>query len=60
MLPFKKKKCLLLQGGNINLATNLKKYCFYDMLIACKCTPVCKQLGCEPKNDPPYLATTQN
>jgi hypothetical protein len=48
-------KCLLLQGGNLNLATNLENYCFYDMLIACKCTPLCKKLGYDTKNEP-YLA----
>ncbi len=30
----------LLQVENLNLATNLKNYYFYVMLIACKCTPL--------------------
>jgi hypothetical protein len=28
------------------------------MLIACKCTPLCKKLNCKAKNEPTYLATT--
>jgi len=27
------------------------------MFIACKCTPLCKKLDCDAKNQPPYLAT---
>ncbi len=26
--------------------------------MACKCTPLCKKLNCDAKNEPPYLATT--
>ncbi len=37
--------CLFLQVDNLNLATNLKTYCFYAMLIACKCKPFCKKIG---------------
>ncbi len=51
-------KCHLLQVDNLNLATNLKNYGFYAMLIACKCTPLCKKLNCKAKNEPTYLATT--
>ncbi len=50
-------RCLL-QVDNSNLATNLKKYYFYTMLIACKCTPLYKTLDCDAKSEPPYLATT--
>ncbi len=53
-------RCCLLQGGNLNLTTNLENYCFYDMLIAYKCTPLCKKLGYDTKNEPPYFATTPN
>ncbi len=53
-------RCLLFQGGNLNLATNSDNYYFYDMLIACKCTPLCKKLGYDTKNEPPYLATAPN
>jgi hypothetical protein len=28
------------------------------MLMACKCTPLCKKLDCDAKIEPPYLATT--
>ncbi len=28
------------------------------MFIACKCTPLCKKLNCDAKNEPPYLANT--
>jgi hypothetical protein len=28
------------------------------MLITCKCTPLCKKLDCDTKNEPPYFATT--
>jgi hypothetical protein len=52
-------KCLILQIDNQNLATNLKFYYFNVMLIACKCTPLCKKLDYDTKNEPPYLATTQ-
>jgi hypothetical protein len=34
-------KFFLLQIENLNLATNLENYCFYAMLIACKCMPLC-------------------
>ncbi len=51
-------RCLLLQDDNLNLATNLKKYCFCAMLIACKCTPLYKKLDYDAKNEPPYLVTT--
>jgi hypothetical protein len=50
-------RCLL-QVDNLNLVTNLKNYCFYAMLIACKCTPFCKKLDCNTKSESPYLATT--
>ncbi len=30
---------------NLNLITNLKNYCFYAMLIACKCSPRCQKNG---------------
>jgi hypothetical protein len=51
-------KCLLLQVENINLVKNLKIYYFHAILIACKCTPLCKKLDCDAKSEPPYLATT--
>jgi len=50
---------LFLQVDNLNLATNLENYCFYAMLIASKCTPLCKKLDCDIKSEPHYLATTQ-
>ncbi len=50
-------KCLFLQVENLSLATNLENYCFYAMLIACKCMPLCKKLVCDTKSGPPYLAT---
>jgi hypothetical protein len=50
-------RCLFFQVGNLNLATNLENYCFYAMLIACKCTPLCKKLNCNAKSEPPYLVT---
>jgi hypothetical protein len=28
------------------------------MLIACKCTPLCKKLDCDAKSEPLYLTTT--
>ncbi len=28
------------------------------MLITCKCTPLCKKLDCNTKNEPPYFVTT--
>ncbi len=37
---------------------NLENYCFYAMLIACKCMPFYKKLNCDTKNEPPYLAIT--
>jgi hypothetical protein len=52
-------RCLFLQVDNLNLATNLENYCFYAMLIASKCTPLCKKLDCDVKSEPHYLATTQ-
>jgi hypothetical protein len=45
-------RCLFLQVGNLNLGTNLENYYFYIMLIACKCTPLCKKLDCDAKSDP--------
>jgi hypothetical protein len=51
-------RCIFLQVDNLNLVTNLENYYFYAMLLACKCTPLCKQLDCNAKNEPPYLATT--
>jgi len=51
-------KNIFLQVDNLNLVTNLKKYCFYAMLIACKCTPSCKKLDCNAKSEPPYFVTT--
>ncbi len=50
-------RCLLLQVDNLNLATNLEFFCFYAMLIAFKCTSLCKKLDYYSKNVPPYLAT---
>ncbi len=50
-------KCLL-QVDNLNLVTNLKNYCFYAMLIACKCMRFYKKMDCEAKSESPYLATT--
>ncbi len=52
-------RCLFFQVENLNLGTNLKNYCFYAMLIACKCTPLCKKLDCDIKSEPPYFATTK-
>jgi len=52
-------KFFLLQVKNINLATNLKNYYFYVMLIACKRMPLCKKLDHDAKSEPPYLITTQ-
>jgi hypothetical protein len=49
-------KCLL-QVDNLNLATNLENYCFYAMLITCKCMPLYKILDCDAKSEPPYLTT---
>jgi hypothetical protein len=53
-------RCLLFQVENLNLATNLENYCFYVMLIACKCTTLCKKKNCDTKSEPPYPATTLN
>ncbi len=36
----------------------MENYCFCAMFITCKCTPFCKKLDCDAKNEPPYLATT--
>ncbi len=58
MLQFFYYRCLLFQVENLNIATNLKTYCFYVMFITCKCTPLCKKLDCDTKDEPPYLATT--
>ncbi len=58
MLQFLKFKYILLQVENLNIATNLENYCFYAMLIACKCMPLCKKLDYNAKSEPPYLATT--
>jgi hypothetical protein len=52
-------RCLFLQVDNLNVATHLKNCCFYAMLIACKCTPLCKKLGCDTKSEPPYFVTTK-
>jgi len=52
-------RCLFLQVDNLNITTNLENYFFYAMLITCKCTPLCKKLDCDVKNEPFYLATTQ-
>jgi hypothetical protein len=52
------KFLLLLQVENLNLTTILENYFFNSMLIACKCTPLCKKLDCDAKNEPTYLATT--
>ncbi len=35
------------------------KLLFLCMLIACKCTPLCKNLDCDVKSDPLYFATTR-
>jgi len=51
-------RCILRQVVNLNLATNLKFYIFYAMLITCKCMPFCKKLKCNTKSESPYLATT--
>jgi len=48
---------ILLQVDNLNVVTNLEKYCFYAMLIICKCMPLCKKLNYDAKSEPPYLAT---
>jgi hypothetical protein len=42
--PYCKKnyRCFFFQVDNFTLATNLENYCFYAMLIVCKCTPLCK------------------
>ncbi len=48
----------LLHVDNLNLATSLENYCLYAMLIACKCTLLCKKMDCNAKSEPPYLATT--
>ncbi len=40
-----------------NPTTNLENYCFYAMLIACKCMPLCKKKDYNAKSEPPYLAT---
>jgi hypothetical protein len=47
-----------LQVKNLNLKKKLENYCFYAMLITCKCMPFYKKLDCDTKNEPPYLATT--
>jgi hypothetical protein len=51
-------RCIFRQVVNLNLATNLKNYCFYAMLITWKCMPLWKKLNYNTKNEPPYLATT--
>jgi hypothetical protein len=53
-------RCFFFQVDNLNLATNLKFYCFYAMLIACKCPTLYQKLDCDTKGEPPYLATTLN
>jgi len=50
-------KCFLLQVENLNLATNLKFYYYYAMLITWKCMPLYKKLDYNTKNEPPYFAT---
>ncbi len=45
-----KNRCLLL-----NLTTH---YCFYVMLITCKCMPLYKKIDWHTKNQPPYLTIT--
>jgi hypothetical protein len=47
-----------LQVDNLNPIANLENYCFYAMLITCKCTPLCKKLDYDAKSEPPYLTTT--
>ncbi len=42
----------ILQVENLNLATNLENYCFYAMLVACKCITLCKEMDCDAKNEP--------
>ncbi len=51
-------RCLILQVENLNLATNLENYCFYAMLVTCKCTTLCKKMNCDAKSESPYLTTT--
>ncbi len=48
----------LLQIESLNVATNFDNYCFYAMLITCKCMPLYKKLDCDAKSEPPYFATT--
>jgi hypothetical protein len=57
VIPY--NRCLFLQVDNLNLATNLKNYCFYAMLITYKCTPFdkktrlqCKKWTTLPCNHP--------
>ncbi len=52
------KRCLFLQVENLNLVKKLENYCFYAMLITCKCTSLCKKINCDTKSEPPYLTTT--
>ncbi len=51
-------RCFFLQVENLSLTTNLEDYCFYAMLITCKCMSFYKKLNCNTKSEPPYLATT--
>ncbi len=51
-------RIFFLQVDNLNLATKFENYCFYTMLITCKCMPLCKKMDCDAKSEPPYLATT--
>jgi hypothetical protein len=50
-------RCILLQVQNLNLVTNFDFF-FNAMLITYKCTSLCKELDCDVKSEPPYLATT--
>jgi hypothetical protein len=43
------ERCLFLQVENLNLTINLKNYCFYAMLITCKCMPLYKKLDYDTK-----------
>jgi hypothetical protein len=42
------------------LVVLLEKKYFYATLVTYKCTPICKKLDCNAKNEPPYLAATLN
>lgn len=49
-------RCCFIKVEILNLTT--KSTFFYEMLITCKCTRLCKKLYCDTKNDSSYLATT--